>query len=451
MAETQNFHGVSYDATDRRHPDHKLPLKQSIPFALQHLLAMFASNVTPPIIIASVAGLAGADKVLMIQAVMVFAGVATLLQSVGIGPVGARLPIVQGTSFAFVPVMISVVVAGGANPMGALFAACVVAGLVQCALGFVIPRLRAWLPPLVTGVVLLTIGLALIPVGVKYAAGGVPLIGTAEFGSLKHWGLALIVILVTLGVRFWARGFLSISAVLIGLIAGYLVALLFGQVSFAGVATAGWFALPRFAPFGFAFDLTAILAMSLMVLAVAVETVGNVSGIAKGGAGREATSQEMAGGTFADGLGTALAGLFGALPNTAFAQNAGLAAMTGVMSRHVTSLTGLFLLLAGFVPKIAAIISAMPIAVLGGGVLVMFGMIAATGIRMLSEVKFNRRNLFILALSFGLGLGFKFVPESLQHLPKLLQTVLGTGILPAAFLAIALNALLPESSDDTAA
>ncbi len=428
-----------------RDPDYLPPMAQAVPLGLQHVLAMFASNVTPAFIIAGAAGLAGADLVYMIQMAMVFSGIATLIQTIGIGPVGARLPVVQGTSFAFIPVMAPVAATAG---MAAVLTAAVIGGIFHFFLGTVIGRMRTLLPPLVTGTVVLTIGLALIPVAIRYSAGGVPLEGQPEFGTFQHWGLALLVIVVTLAIKFFARGIMTAAAALIGLVAGYLVAILFGMVDFGRVAAAAWFAIPNPFSFGFEFNTAAVIGMCLMAIVSAIETVGDISGITKGGAGREATDKEIAGGTMADGLGTALAGIFGGLPNTSFSQNVGLVAMTGVMSRHVVTIGAVFLVLAGLVPKVGAVVSAMPIAVLGGGVVIMFGMVASAGLRMIGEVTMNRRNMVILAVSLAIGLGLQAVPDSLQHLPATLKLLLVSGLLPAAFLAVTLNALLPEDLED---
>ena len=429
-----------------RDQNHLPPLRQAVPLGIQHVLAMFASNITPAIIVSLAAGFAfgSAEMVYMIQMVMVFAGVATLIQTVGLGPVGARLPVVQGTSFAFIPVMVPVVKTAG---VGALFGGIVIGGLFHFFLGTVIGRIRNLLPPLVTGIVVLTIGLALIPIGIKYAAGGVPLIGKPEFGGLNHWGLALVVIFVTLGLKFFARGLVSAAAVLIGLVVGYLVAIPQGMVDFGRVAGAAWFSLPSPLHFGFEINAAAIIGICLMSLVSAIETVGDISGITKGGAGREASDREIAGGTMADGLGTALSGLFGGLPNTSFSQNVGLVSMTGVMSRHVVTIGALFLVVAGLIPKVGAVIAAMPIAVLGGGVIVMFGMVVSAGINMLSDVRWSRRNMVILAISLSVGLGLQAVPESLQHLPETLRILLTSGLLPAATLAVVLNLCLPEDAE----
>ena len=437
-----------------RDPDYTPPIAQAVPLGIQHVLAMFVSNVTPAIIVAGAAGFGfGSNSpdfpnlIYMIQMSMLFAGIATLIQTIGIGPVGGRLPIVQGTSFAFLPVMIPIVAGQGVAAMGTLMGGIVIGGVFHFLLGAFIGRLRFALPPLITGLIVLMIGLALIRVGVQYAAGGVPAMGKPEFGSLQNWTVALFVIIVTLGIKFFMKGMWSIAAVLLGLIAGYILALLMGMVSFGNVGNASWFNAPT--PFKWGFDITAaaVIGMCFMAVISAIETVGDVSGIAKGGAGREATDKEISGATYADGLGTAIAGIFGGLPNTSFSQNVGLVSMTGVMSRHVVTYGAIFLIICGLIPKIGAIISTVPIEVLGGGVIVMFGMVAAAGINMLSDVNWNRRNMVIFAVSLSVGLGLQFVPEALQHLPRTAQILLTSGLLPAAALSIILNLVLPEEID----
>ena len=438
-------------------PNYTPPLSAAVPLGIQHVLAMFVSNVTPAIIICGAAGFGfgsnSADfpqMIYMIQMSMLFAGVATLLQTIGFGPVGARLPVVQGTSFAFLPVMIPLVAGKGVDAIAVLMGGIIVGGVFHACLAPFIGRIRFALPPLVTGLVVLMIGLALVKVGIQYAAGGVPAMGKPEFGSLQNWSVALVVIIVTLGVKFFTRGLLSVAAVLIGLIVGYIVAAMMGMVSFGNVGKAAAFALPDPMHFGIEFTAGAIIGICLMSFVSAVETVGDVSGITKGGAGREAETKELEGATYADGLGSAFAGLFGGLPNTSFSQNVGLIAMTGVMSRHVVTIGAIFLIAAGLIPKVGAIISSVPIEVLGGGVIVMFGMVAAAGINMLSQVNWNRRNMMIFAISISVGLGLQLVPGALQHLDGTAKVLLSSGLLPAAFLAIILNLILPEeAAEDT--
>ncbi|WP_372611420.1 uracil-xanthine permease family protein [Aquicoccus sp.] len=463
-----------------RDPDYMPPLARAVPLGIQHVLAMFVSNVTPAIIVAGAAGIGfGSDQgelgfpdmSYMIQMSILFAGVATLIQTIGMGPVGARLPIVQGTSFAFVPIMIPAVAGLGTAGLGGLMTGVVLGGIFHFCLGFFVGRIRFALPPLVTGLIVLMIGLALVKVGIQYSAGGVlrynavhlqSAAGAAQvpvepdersaglaagFGTLQYWLPALVVVVVTLALKFFARGFISIAAVFLGILAGYAVALVMGQVSFDTVGNAAWFEVPMPFKYGWEINWAIVIGMCFMAVVSAIETVGDVNGITKGGAGREATDREISGATFADGVGTAVGGVFGGLPNTSFSQNVGLVAMTGVMSRHVVTIGAVFLIVAGCMPVVGAMIRTMPEHVLGGGVIVMFGMVAASGINMLSDVTWNRRNMVIFATALSVGLGLQLVPEALQHLPRTAQILLTSGLLPSAGLAIILNLVLPEDLD----
>ena len=421
------------------------PMGQAAPLGVQHVLAMFASNVTPSIIVAGAAGLqfGGAEQVYLIQMAMLFAGIATLFQTVGFGPVGARLPIMQGTSFAFVGVLAGIAATQG---LGVALTSCIIGGLIHFALGSVIANIRYLFPPLVTGLVILAIGLYLVPVGIKYAAGGAAdfQMAAESFGSLMHWTVALTVIVVALGFKFMTKGILSNAAILLGLIAGYLVAFMFGMVNFAAVGKASWVTGLQTLPYGFEFNLGAVIGVTIVSIVSAVETIGDTSATAKAGAGREATDEEISGATYADGLGTAVAGVFGGLPNTSFSQNVGIVGMTGIMSRHVVTIAGAIMVICGLIPKIGAIIASMPLPVLGGGVIVMFGMVAAAGLNVLSEIKMSRRNMIIIALSLSIGLGFNLVPSAVQYLPGIWKTLATSAVAPTAFLAIILNQILPE-------
>jgi NCS2 family nucleobase:cation symporter-2 len=421
---------------------------QAVPLGLQHVLAMFASNVTPSIIVAGAAGLAfgSAEQIYLIQMAMLFAGVATIFQTVGFGPVGARMPIMQGTSFAFVGVLAGISATQG---LGVALTACIIGGLIHFALGSVIGRIRFLFPPLVTGLVILAIGLYLIPVGIKYAAGGAAdfQMAAESFGSLKHWTVALTVVIVALLFKFKTSGALSNAAILIGLLAGYAAAAMLGMVSMAGFQKASWVTSIQVLPYGFEFSLGAVIAVTLVSIVSAVETVGDASATAKAGAGRDATDAEIAGATYADGLGTAVAGVFGGLPNTSFSQNVGIVGMTGVMSRHVVTIAGVIMVICGLLPKIGALIASMPLPVLGGGVIVMFGMVAAAGMNVLSEVKMTRRNMVIIAISLTAGLGLNLVPTAVQYLPGIWKTLATSAVAPTAFLAIVLNQILPEDME----
>ncbi|WP_298261831.1 nucleobase:cation symporter-2 family protein [uncultured Litoreibacter sp.] len=426
-------------------PNSTPPMGQTVPLGLQHVLAMFASNVTPSIIVAGAAGLAfgSGEQIYLIQMAMLFAGIATLFQTVGMGPVGARLPIMQGTSFAFVGVLAGIAATQG---LGVALTACIIGGSIHFLLGSVIQKLRWLFPPLVTGLVILAIGLYLIPVAIKYAAGGAAKfqMEAESFGSLMHWSVALTVVIVSLLVKFFTKGFLSNAAILIGLLAGYAVAFALGMVNFGAVGKASWITAIKPLPYGFEFSLGAVIAVTLVSIVSAIETVGDASATTKAGAGREATDREIAGATYADGLGTAVAGVFGGLPNTSFSQNVGIVGMTGVMSRHVVTVAGIIMVLCGLIPKVGAVIASMPLPVLGGGVIVMFGMVASAGLNMLTEVNMNRRNMIIIAVSLAAGLGLNLVPEAVQYVPGVMKTLMTSAVAPTAIIAIVLNLVLPE-------
>lgn len=442
--------GIS--AESARDPDYFPGLAVAVPLGIQHVLAMFVSNMTPAIIVAGAAGFGygSADTsqmIYMIQMAMFFAGVATLLQTIGFGPVGARLPLVQGTSFAFIPIMISIVAGKGVEAMAALTTAALIGGLLHAGLSFFVGRIRFALPPMITGLVVLMIGLSLMRIGVQYAAGGVPALGTPAFGAWQSWLLAMTVVITTLSLNFFGRGLFQSAAVLLGLMAGYALALAMGRVDFTPVGAAGLVMLPMPFHFGFALSVSAILGFCLTGFVSSIELIGDVDAICEGSAGRPATDRELSGAVCADGVGTAVAALFGAMPNTTFSQNVGLIAITGIMSRHVVTLGALFLIACGLLPKVGALITTIPIEVLGGGVIVMFGMVASAATSMLSGVEWTQRNMLIFGVSLSLALGLQLEPLALQHLPETLRILLGSGVLPAAVTAVALNLLVPGRTD----
>lgn len=352
--------------------DYTPPMGQAIPLGIQHVLAMFAGNITVPLVIALAAG--PQYITVLIQIALLAAGVATLIQTVGIGPIGSRLPVVQGTSFAYVGIL-TAALKGGAS-LAAVFGASIVGGIFQMILGYFIPQIRRFIPPLVSGIVVMTIGFTLIPVGVKYSAGcGAYPAAFCEkigFGDANNWLMALFVIIVTLLLRRYGKGISSAASIFIGLCIGYLVAIPLGMLNpkkVEAIGAADWIGLPG-THFGLDFTSSAAIGlmglMIIMAFITTIETVGDISGITMGGANREATDKELKGGIMADGLGSAVVALFGGLPNTSYSQNVGLVSYTKVMSRHVVTIGAIFLILAGLVPKLAAVVAALPEPVLGG-------------------------------------------------------------------------------------
>ena len=400
---------------------------------------MFVGNIAPPLIIAGVIGAATGETAFLVQVALLMAGVSTLIQALGIGPVGARLPVLQGTSFAFVAVAIPLAQSHG---LSAVFGGALVAGFVQILIGTSLRWLRGLFPPLVSGIVVLAIGIGLIPVGINYAAGGV---GAEDFGAPIHIGVAGFVMVVTIIVNQYTRGFLSAAAVLIGVILGYLVAMPLGSVDFQPVADASWASVPMPFELGMTFPGAAVVGMSIVAIASSVETIGDLSAITRGGANREITHRELSGGVLGDGVGPSLASIFGAMPNTSFSQNVGLVALTGVINRYVVAIGAVFLVIAGLAPKIGAAVATMPNAVLGGSAIIMFAMVASAGINILKQVAMTRRNQLIIALSVGLGLGLQLVPEALVSFHEQLRLLLESGVVPAALVAILLNLVFPTS------
>ncbi|MDG3066285.1 uracil-xanthine permease family protein [Thauera mechernichensis] len=425
-------------AVDEHSPDYMPPLSRAIPLGIQHIMAMFVGNITPPIIIAGVIGATMDERIFLIQVALFVAGICTLIQSIGIGPIGARLPIVQGTSFGFLPVALPLAKAFG---LPAVLGASLVAGLLQVFLGAFLGRVRHLFSPVVTGIVVLLIGLILMPVGLRYAAGGV---GAADFAAPHHLLLALFVLVVTIACHQYGRGFIKLASVLVGLTSGYVVAIVLGWVDFSRVETAAWFAVPQPMVFGMEFSPTAILGMCIIMFVVGLETIGNISAITVSGAKRAATNKELSGGVMGDGVATAFASVFNTLPNTAYAQNVGLVALTGVVSRHVVTIGGIVLIVLGLFPKLSAVASAMPPAVLGGGAIVMFGMIASAGVKILAENELDQRSMLILAVALSLGVGLPLVPEISTAVPEQVALLLKSGLIPAALAALVLDAVLPK-------
>lgn len=445
----------------------KMPLRHAVPLGLQHVFAMFVGNLTPLLIITSACGLAGGEfadlQVSLLQNAMFVAGIVTLVQLYGLGPVGGKVPIIMGTSSGFLGVFNSVAatMGGDVTAYGAMMGASILGGLFESVLGVFLKPLRKLFPPVVTGTVVLSIGLSLISVGVNSFGGGN---AAKDFGSVENLLLAVFVLVVILLFKHWTGGFLSSSSILVGIVAGYLAAIVMGFVlpttgvtadgveftkawvlNWNKVAEASWFAIPKLVPVQIVFDLRAILPVMIMFIVTAVETVGDISGVMEGGMGREATDKELSGGIICDGLGSTVAACFGVLPNTSFSQNVGLVAMTKVVNRGALATGAVFLMLCGLIPKLGALISIMPQAVLGGAAVMMFSSIVVSGIQLITKEKMTPRTLTIVSVALGVGYGMGANASILVNTPQFVQLICGeSGIVPAAFVAILLNCLLPR-------
>ena len=445
----------------------KMSLKQALPLGMQHVLAMFVGNLTPLLIITGACGLAGGEfadlRVTLLQNAMLVAGIVTLVQLYSIGPIGGKVPIIMGTSSGFIGVFSSVAASmgGGVLAYGAIMGASLIGGLFETVLGFFLKPLRKLLPSVVTGTVVLSIGLSLISVGVNSFGGG----NTAQdFGSVENLLLAIFVLVVILICKHSGSTFLNSSSILVGIICGYIAAFLMGLVlpttalnaegvaytkawvlNWNKVAEAKWFALPELMPVKPVFDMRAIAPVMIMFIVTAVETVGDISGVIMGGMDREATDTELSGGVICDGIGSSFAALFGVLPNTSFSQNVGLVSMTKVVNRKVILSGGLILVLASFVPAIAEVFNSLPQAVLGGCTIMMFGNIILSGFQMIAEAGFTQRNITIAALSLTIGIGFTQVSDIFTQFPALFQQIFASNCIAVAFVvAVILNTVLPS-------
>ncbi|MGN0423332.1 MAG: uracil-xanthine permease family protein [Lachnospiraceae bacterium] len=443
----------------------RLPLKQAIPLGLQHVLAMFVGNLTPILIITAACGSEdfAALQVTLLQNAMLIAGIVTLVQLFAIGPIGGKVPIIMGTSSGFIGVFQSVVeiMGGGTAAYGAIMGASLIGGLFETVLGAFLKPLRRFFPSVVTGTVVLAIGLSLIGVGVSSFGGGS---SANDYGSLENLLIALVVMIIILILKHGTKGLTSSSCILFGIIAGYIICAVLALflpttavnadgveytkawvLNWDKVAQAKWFAVPQIMPVKPVFDLRAIVPVLIMFIVTAVETVGDISGCIEGGMGREATDSELSGGVMCDGIGSSFAALFGVLPNTSFSQNVGLVTMTKIVNRFALGCGAVFLILCGLLPKLAALVSIMPQCVLGGAAVIMFSSIVMSGIQLITKEPLTARNMTIVSVALGLGYGIGANSAVLSGLPKAVQLIFGgSGIVPAAFVAIILNVLLPK-------
>ncbi|CAL75612.1 putative purine permease ygfU-like (NCS2 family) [Bradyrhizobium sp. ORS 278] len=435
------------------HPvDEMLPVPKLLALGLQHVLVMYAGAVAVPLIIGRALKLPPEDVAFLISADLFACGLATLVQCIGFPGVGIRLPVMMGVTFASVGPMLSMAASPEIGLLG-IYGSVIAAGLFGIIVAPFISRLLPLFPPVVTGTIILIIGISLMRVGINWAGGGLPTITKVvdgargafpnpDYGQLQGLGIALFVLLFILGLIKWGTGFVANVSVLLGIIAGAVVATVLGVMHFDKVAAAPWgalvfpfkFGIPQFSP-------VPIATMCIVMIVVMIESLGMFLALGEM-TGKTVDREALSRGLRADGVGTLLGGLFNTFPYTSFSQNVGLVSVTGVRTRWVTITGGAIMLLLGLLPKMAALVEAVPQVVLGGAGLVMFGMVAATGARILATVDFktNRFNLFIVAIAVGFGMIPLAAPGFFHNLPKDLQPLLESGILLCAVVAVLLNA-----------
>jgi xanthine permease len=406
---------------------------------LQHVLVMYAGAVAVPLIIGRALKLPPDQVGILVNADLFACGLVTLIQCVGLGPFGIRLPIMMGVTFASVSPMLAM----AANPaigLGGIYGSVIAAGLFGLVVAPFVSRMLAFFPPVVTGTIILVIGISLMRIGVNWAAGAAaPTL--PGYGDPLHLAVAGFTLVVILMLMRYGKGFVANIAVLLGTLAGFIVAFALGKVNFDAVAKAEMLGLVY--PFQLAtptFDLFAVVSMCLVMLVVMVESTGMFLAVGEM-TGRPVHEPDLKRGLLTDGLGTLIGGIFNTFPYTSFSQNVGLVGVTGVRSRFVTAAGGVILLALGLIPKLGAVMTAIPVFVLGGAGIVMFGMVAATGVRILSAVDFksNRFNLYIVAVSIGFGMIPLVAPTFFAKLPKDLEPILNSGIVLASIAAVLLN------------
>lgn len=414
---------------------------EALPLALQHVVAMIVGCVTPSIIVSNAGGLSESDKVILIQAALVIAAISTLLQLFPIGKYfGSGLPVIMGVSFAYVPTMQAV--AEGYN-VGTILGAQVVGGVVAIFVGLFIKQLRKFFPPLITGTVVFSIGLSLYPTAINYMAGGT---SSPDYGSWKNWAIAIFTLAVVTFLNHFTKGFFKLASILIGMVSGYIVAILAGMVDFSAVGDAGLIYVPRPMHFGINFNLSASIAIGLLFAINSVQAIGDFSATTIGGLDREPSDQELQGGILCYGATNIIGALIGGLPTATYSQNVGIVSTTKVVNRIIFGLAAIIILLAGIVPKFSALLTTIPQCVLGGATISVFASIAMTGIKLITSQPMTYRNTSIVGLAVAMGMGVTQASASLGMFPAWVTTIFGKSpVVLATIVAILLNQILPKN------
>lgn len=422
--------------------DGRVPVSKAIPFGVQHVLAMFVANIAPILIVANVAGLSEDQKAMLVQNAMFIAGIGTLVQLYPLWKLGARLPIVMGISFTFVTILSYVSATYGyAAAMGAVL----VGGLIEGTLGLFAKYWRKIISPIVAACVVTSIGFSLLIVGATSFGGGS---GSETFGSAQNLILGSVTLVCCLLFNIFAKSYWKQLSVLFGLVVGYILAIFMGAVDFSDMNSVGVIALPQLMPFVPEFNLGAIIAVTLIFLVSATETIGDTSAMTVTGLGRDVTDREISGSLACDGYMSAISSLFGCMPITSFSQNVGLIAMTKVVNRFTIMTGACVMILAGLVPVVGKLFATLPEAVLGGCTIMMFGTIVVSGIQMITRCGFNQRNTIIVALSLSVGIGFTEVPEIFTIFPQMVQQVFANNCVAIVFVvSIILNLVLPKDME----
>ena len=423
--------------------DGRVPILKAIPFGLQHILAMFVSNLTPITIIGAASGLDNAQIAILLQNAMFIAGIATLIQLYPLWRIGSRLPIVMGVSFTFVTILSYV---GSTYGYETMVGAVLVGGFVEGTLGLLAKYWKKIITPVVAASVVTAIGYSLFTVGTRSFGGGY----TPEFGSAQNLLLGSITLVTCLVFNILAKGYWKQLSVLAGLVVGYLCAMMMGVIDLSQIFSGGIFSLPHLFPYVPKFNIGAILSVTIIFMVSAAETIGDTTAMVSGGLNREIELREISGSLACDGYASSLSALFGCPPVTSFSQNVGLINMTKVVNRFTIMTGAVCMILAGLLPPIGNFFASLPESVLGGCTLMMFGTITVSGIQMISKAGFSQRNITIVALSLAVGIGFTSASEmDIWHIfPQVIQDVFAANCVAVVFVvSIVLSLILPKNMD----
>jgi len=441
----QNLDNKNLDVETYYSLEEKPPLGETILLGFQHMLAMFVGIITPPLIIAGAVGLNADQTGFFVSMALIVSGVTTFIQCRKIGPVGSGLLGVQGTSFNFVPMAIA---AGNDGGLALILGMALATSPVEMIFSRFLKKARKFFPPIVSGAVVMLIGLSLVEVGLTDLAGGN---GAENFGSPQNLILGTFVLIVIIIANRFGKGLIKAGAIAIGLVAGYIISIFLGLVNFSEVANAGWFTVPVPFKFGMSFSWKHLLPWILAYLITSVETIGDLTAIAENSGEPvegKVHAERLSGGMLADAVGSALAAIFNSMPNSTFSQNTGVIQMTKIGSRVVGYAVAGILILLGLFPKIGALITVMPSPVLGGATIALFGMVATSGMKIAIKGGLTDRKVFILSISLALGLGVIMKPSAVSQLPEWLSTLLSSGILVGAVVSFLLNLLLPKEEGE---
>ena len=427
--------------------DGKPSLGQTVPLALQHIVAMIVGCVTPAIIVAGVAGLSEQDSIILIQAALVMSAISTLLQlfpfKFGKFQIGSGLPVIMGISFAYVPTMQAI---AGSFDIATILGAQIVGGIIAIIVGIFIKQIRKFFPPLITGTVVFAIGLSLYPTAINYMAGGV---SSPSYGSWQNWTVAFITLIIVTALNHFGKGIFKLASILIGVIAGYVVAMMFGMVDFSSVASASWFQFPSPLHFGIKFEASSCVAIGVLFAINSIQAIGDFSATTTGGLDRMPTDEELNGGILAYGCSNIFCALFGGLPTATYSQNVGIVGSTKVVAKRVFRTAAIVLLVAGLVPKFSSVLTTIPYCVLGGATVSVFASIAMTGVKLITAEPMTYRSTSIVGLAIALGMGITQANAALATFPAWVTIIFGKSpVVVATITAVILNLILPKEKEN---